>query len=148
MRSELSAGSVARACSDRNFAADCFASAAKVQAEHAQVAELMTKLQSRDAEAKESRREVKHLKAKLKKKLKNAGSIAAAMRRCTSWRTTKPLRLVSRGARWILRKARRALTLAWWLDSGQSGRADEGSHTPSRESRSRLQRSPLAIRLV
>ena len=99
---------------------------ATLQAEDGRAAELMTKLQSLDTEAKESRREVKHLKAKLK----NAASTAAAMRRSASWRITKPLRLVSRGARWILRKARRALTLASWLDSGQSGRADEGSHTP------------------
>ena len=98
-----------------------------LQAEDGRAAELMTKFQSLDTEAKESRREVKHLKAKLK----NAASTAAAMRRSTSWRITKPLRLVSRGARWILRKARRALTLAWGLDSGQSGRADEGSYSPS-----------------
>ena len=78
----------------------------------------VSRVEAHKAEAKESRREVKHLRTKLK----NSGSIAAAMGRSTSWRTTKPMRLISRGARGVLRKARRALTLAWWLDGGQSGR--------------------------
>lgn len=105
--------------------------AAELQSEQARTDDLSAKLRASDVRLRKQARDFKLRISDLEARL-------TAVYASRSWRSTAPLRAVSRLAKWILRTARNTLRLIWWLGTGQFSRAAAAllsryrRHVPSR----------------
>jgi glycosyltransferase involved in cell wall biosynthesis len=100
----------------RSEAAQLRSEAAQLRSEQARTDNLTAKLRANDVRLRKQARA-------FKLRIGNLEAQLAAVYASHSWRSTAPLRAVSRLAKWTLRNTWNTFRLIWWLGTGQFSRA-------------------------
>ena len=122
----------------------------RIEALEASAERLKSKLEMRTAMLKARDERIEALEASAERLRSNLEKHTATLKardktiddlyNSTSWKITAPLRVLSRGVRWLLRNFRRAIKLLFWLSTGQFSRAVEAV----RSVRAKAKRKPVA----